>query len=241
MTNALKSVEGKEITPLSYRSSATPSRPPDDWNHIEKTVKRTRMQDLENDCTVVDMEIVDNHIENGQDATSQLEVRVGMETTVSYAAILAGKEKANNRRAAEPEEFENLSDEEEGEGHEEEDRTCPIITLTKDEKLRLRNPWKHTLIVKVWVRQVGYAYLLRRNTSLWKPKAKMDLIAMENNYFLVKFYSIDDHEHAQLDGPWMIMDHCLLVRDWTKYFDPRKANNEEKITVWIHFPNRSAN
>lgn len=64
----------------------------------------------------------------------------------------------------------------------------------------------------------------------------MDLIAMENNYFLVKFHSVEDYEHAQLGGPWMIMDHYLLVRDWTPYFDPWAANDEEKITVWIRFP-----
>lgn len=85
------------------------------------------------------------------------------------------------------------------------------MTLTKEEKRRLRKPWKHTLIVKVWGRQVGYAHLLRRITMLWKPKAKLDLIAMENNYYLAKFYYVDDYEYALFGGPWMIMDQLDTV------------------------------
>lgn len=132
-------------------------------------------------------------------------------------------------------EMDALSDDEEEDNEKEEDRTCPTITLTREDKLKLQTPWKHTLIIKIWGRQVGYAYLLCRITSIWKPKAKMELIAMENDYYLVKFNFVEDYEHAQLGGPWMVMDHYLLVRDWTPYFDPWRAGVEEKLTVWVRF------
>lgn len=67
------------------------------------------------------------------------------------------------------------------------DPKCPTIRFTAKEKEHIRAPWRQSLINKVMGRRVGYAYLLRRLNSLWHPKGRMDLIALENDYFLVKF------------------------------------------------------
>ncbi|XP_019173801.1 PREDICTED: uncharacterized protein LOC109169373 [Ipomoea nil] len=84
-------------------------------------------------------------------------------------------------------------------------------------------------------RSVGYAYLLRRLTSMWKPKGKMELIAIDNGYFIVRFGAVEDLEHAMFEGPWMIMDHYLLVKPWIPDFDPY-ADVTEKILVWVRIP-----
>ncbi|XP_031116795.1 uncharacterized protein LOC116020462 [Ipomoea triloba] len=82
---------------------------------------------------------------------------------------------------------------------------------------------------------LGYSYLLRRLTSLWRPKARIELVTIDNGYFLVKFYSMDDYEFAKYGGPWMVLDHYLIVKEWVPNFDPF-TEKTEKVIVWIRFP-----
>ncbi|XP_019182142.1 PREDICTED: uncharacterized protein LOC109177287 [Ipomoea nil] len=118
---------------------------------------------------------------------------------------------------------------------EEEDPLCPTIRLTKEEVEAIRAPWRLSLIVKVMGRKVGYAYLLRRLTAMWKPKGRMDLIAIDNDYFLVRFGSMEDLEFAMFEGPWMVMDHYLIVKPWELDFDPF-SDTTEKVLVWVRIP-----
>ncbi|XP_019173812.1 PREDICTED: uncharacterized protein LOC109169384 [Ipomoea nil] len=118
---------------------------------------------------------------------------------------------------------------------EDDDPICPTIRLTKKEIDAIRAPWKKTLIVKVMGRSVGYAYLLRRLGSMWKPKGSLELIAIENGYFLVRFGSVDDIEFAMFEGPWMVLDHYLIVKPWEPDFDPY-SDHTEKMLVWVRIP-----
>ncbi|XVF81050.1 hypothetical protein PTKIN_Ptkin15bG0125300 [Pterospermum kingtungense] len=104
----------------------------------------------------------------------------------------------------------------------------------KAEKIRLRRPWSQTLIIKVMGRSVGYNYLNRLKV-LWKPKSAIDLIALENEYFLVKFSSLEDYDFAKYEGPWMFLDHYLIVKEWSPNFDPM-TDSTEKLLVWVRFP-----
>lgn len=79
-------------------------------------------------------------------------------------------------------------------------------------------------------RIIGFTYLLNRLKNLWKPKAGMSMIALENDYFLVKFTSMLDYHHAMFGGPWLIMDHYLIVKEWSHNFDPLK-DQVEKLLV----------
>lgn len=112
---------------------------------------------------------------------------------------------------------------------------CPMIYLTKEEKAEFRRPWRQSLIIKVLGRRVGYTYLLNRIRSLWKPKALIEMMALENDYFLVRFASLMDYQYAAFEGPWVILDHYLVVKEWHPNFDPFKEK-EEKLLVWVHFP-----
>lgn len=102
-----------------------------------------------------------------------------------------------DRETDNPFEMDAVSDDEENEVRNEDDVICPVIKLTKEDKKWLRGLWKQTLIIKVMGRKVGYAYLLRRIIALWKPKGRMELVALENDYFLVKFGSMDDYKYAK--------------------------------------------
>lgn len=129
------------------------------------------------------------------------------------------------------EESYELSDGEE----DEEDEKCPNIKLTKIEKSRYCKPWKNSLIIKLIGRSIGYAYLSRRVKELWKPKSPIDLIALDNDFFLARFNSREDFDFALEGGPWIIADHYLSVRQWCPDFDPFNVSLE-RLAVWVRFP-----
>lgn len=63
----------------------------------------------------------------------------------------------------------------------------------------------------------------------------MDLITLENDYFLVRFYSKDDYEFARDQGPWTILDHYLVAKEWMPNIDPI-TDKTEKLIVWVRIP-----
>lgn len=89
----------------------------------------------------------------------------------------------------------------------------PIIPVTKEEKERLRRPWRRSLIIKVLGRTVNYTYLQQRLQWMWRPEGVFDLIAISDDYFIAKFESLKDYEYAKFEGPWMILDHYLVVQE----------------------------
>ena len=75
---------------------------------------------------------------------------------------------------------------------------CPTIKLSKREKFRIRRPWKQSLIVlKLLGRTIEYNLLLRKIKEMWRPKAAVDLVAIDNDYFFVKFSSMEDNDFAK--------------------------------------------
>lgn len=46
------------------------------------------------------------------------------------------------------------------------------------------------------------------------------MITILGGYFLVKFSFLEDYNHANYEGPWMGMDHYLIVKECYPNFDP---------------------
>ena len=57
---------------------------------------------------------------------------------------------------------EDCTDEESEPDLEEEDEDCPHITLTKEDKMRIRSPWRNAIIIKLFDKRMGYEVLMRR-------------------------------------------------------------------------------
>lgn len=51
---------------------------------------------------------------------------------------------------------------------------------------------------------VGYNNLLKRIKTLWKSKALTKMVALENNYFIVRLSFVEDYNYAKFDGPGMV-------------------------------------
>ncbi|XP_019178319.1 PREDICTED: uncharacterized protein LOC109173535 [Ipomoea nil] len=76
---------------------------------------------------------------------------------------------------------------------------------------------------------------MRKLCALRRPKGSFEIVAIDNDYFLVKFGSKDDLDFAKFEGPWMILDHYLIVKEWEPNFDPM-TDKTEKVLVWVRFP-----
>ncbi|CAN1152785.1 hypothetical protein LINPERHAP2_LOCUS18978, partial [Linum perenne] len=109
------------------------------------------------------------------------------------------------------------------------------LKLSKDFKEKLCKPWANTLIVRLMGKSIGYAYLCHRLRSMWKPINHMHIIDLDKGCFMVKFSYEKDYFKALTGGPWMILDHYLVVHQWSPDF--RVSDSlPAKMVVWICFP-----
>jgi hypothetical protein len=58
------------------------------------------------------------------------------------------------------------------------------------------------------------------------------MVDLGNDYYLVTFSNKEDQTQALLEGPWLIYDHYLTVREWSPDFLPG-SESIEKVAVWV--------
>ncbi|KAJ4847160.1 hypothetical protein Tsubulata_045745 [Turnera subulata] len=129
----------------------------------------------------------------------------------------------------------DLDSESDCDSGDEEDETCPTIRLTSSQKKRLRAPWRQALLVKMLGRKVGFKFLERKLNQLWSISGRIYVTDIGGDYFVVRFMSTEDYNHALRNGPWMVADHYLTIRKWVPNFDP-KMERITRTMVWIHIP-----
>ncbi|PNY15775.1 hypothetical protein L195_g012478 [Trifolium pratense] len=114
------------------------------------------------------------------------------------------------------------------------DHACPDFVLTEEEEARLQKPWRNGVIVKLLGRKIGYKALETRLKQMWVRNGIINIVDVGNDFFLVTFTSKEDHYRALIDGPWMIYDNYLVVREWSPNFHP-SGEVIEKVAVWVRF------
>ncbi|XVF00260.1 hypothetical protein REPUB_Repub03eG0269800 [Reevesia pubescens] len=111
----------------------------------------------------------------------------------------------------------------------------PCILLSKEDKRRIRSPWKNTLIVKLLGRSISYMYLCNRVKQLWSLVGDFQAVDLDNGYYCFRFNNVTDYNHVLLGGPWVIANHYLTVRRWTPCFRSEEATIDT-VAAWIRFP-----
>jgi hypothetical protein len=111
---------------------------------------------------------------------------------------------------------------------------CPEFVLTEAEESRLQMPWRKGIIVKLLGRKIGYKALENILKQMWVRNGVINIVDVGNDYFLVTFTNMEDHYRALIDGPWMIYDNYLVVREWSPNFHPF-GEVIEKVAVWVRF------
>ncbi|CAN1799479.1 hypothetical protein LINPERHAP1_LOCUS22125 [Linum perenne] len=121
------------------------------------------------------------------------------------------------------------------------DITCSVsngikdLSLSKEFKEKLCKPWSNSVVVRLLGKTVGYSYLCHRLHAIWKPLGNLHIVDLDKNCFMGKFANDQDYFKALTGGPWMILDHYLIVHQWDHSF--RVSNDmPKKMVAWVRFP-----
>ncbi|XP_021735747.1 uncharacterized protein LOC110702350 [Chenopodium quinoa] len=116
------------------------------------------------------------------------------------------------------------------------DERFPVIRLSKEEKARLRQPWKTSLIIKLFSGKIGYMGLIRRLKKKWNIKGELALTDIGCNYYIARFTNKEDYSYVLTQGPWLLDDNYLTIRKWVPNFIPEEAPIKV-LTAWVRIPN----
>ncbi|CAN1126964.1 Uncharacterized protein At4g02000 [Linum perenne] len=90
-------------------------------------------------------------------------------------------------------------------------------------------------MVRLLGKSIGYSYLCHRLRSMWRPTGDMHIVDLDKSCFLVKFGAEQDYFKVLTGGPWILLDHYLIVHQWTPAF--RVSNDlPKKMVAWVRFP-----
>ncbi|KAL4271374.1 hypothetical protein GQ457_13G004110 [Hibiscus cannabinus] len=93
----------------------------------------------------------------------------------------------------------------------------------------------NSVIIRLLGKSIGYRALLNRIQALWSPIGELQLIDLDNEYFLVRFALEEDFTHVLIGGPWVIYGSYLTVQPWSRNFSTNVEYPEE-IMAWVRLP-----
>ncbi|KAL4303954.1 hypothetical protein GQ457_10G016280 [Hibiscus cannabinus] len=118
------------------------------------------------------------------------------------------------------------------------DRNRPSIQFSNRVHDQIDHNLRNALIIRLLGRTIGYNVLLSRIHALWKPVGSLQLIDIENNYFIVRFSAESDYSRVLTDGPWTIFGSYLLVQPWSRNFTTSEKY-QSQVIVWVRIPGLS--
>lgn len=108
----------------------------------------------------------------------------------------------------------------------------PSIQFSAEEQIRLREPWKNSLIVKVVGRPFQSSVLHNRLHGIWRPKGNLKLLDLGHGFHILQCSVFDDYSKALFHGPWFVGDNYLYVQKWVPNFRPSKVEIKQ-IALWV--------
>ncbi|KAH1045761.1 hypothetical protein J1N35_036545 [Gossypium stocksii] len=95
----------------------------------------------------------------------------------------------------------------------------PIIDFSDRVKEILFKEMELTIIVKLLGRNIGYNALHNRILFFWKPVNPIQIMDIDNGYFLVKFQAFNDYNKVLTQGPWIVYGQYLTAANlpWHLY------------------------
>ncbi|XP_019234876.1 PREDICTED: uncharacterized protein At4g02000-like [Nicotiana attenuata] len=114
----------------------------------------------------------------------------------------------------------------------EDDTFIPISTTDEE---RLYEPWKYSVIIKLFGRRIAHHLLKNKLIEIWKPTEELPIIDLGSDFFLIKFQQEENMLKALQGGPWFILNHFLSVRKWEPKFI---ASSTQLIysAIWVRLP-----
>lgn len=68
----------------------------------------------------------------------------------------------------------------------------PVVQVSKEVIKEACRPWKKAIIVKLLGKRLGLHFLRNRLLKVWCPVGDMEMIDLENDYFLLRFSDSTD-------------------------------------------------
>ncbi|KAL4291177.1 hypothetical protein GQ457_14G014560 [Hibiscus cannabinus] len=117
------------------------------------------------------------------------------------------------------------------------DRSGPFPTVKFSDKVhdQIDRNMRNSVIIRLLGRKIGFKALLSRIIALWKPFRELQLIDLENDYFLVKFSKETDFAKVLTGGPWTVYGSYLTVQPWNRTF-MTSEKYPSHVVVWVRLP-----
>lgn len=110
-----------------------------------------------------------------------------------------------------------------------------VIEISPEECKELWKPWRRAIVVKLLGRNISYRMLSQRLSDMWTLTRRIDIIDMENGYYVIRFSTAADYEHVLENGPWTIQGHYLTVSKFRPGFLPAQGCVAATL-VWVRLP-----
>ncbi|XP_039056568.1 uncharacterized protein LOC120199593 [Hibiscus syriacus] len=115
------------------------------------------------------------------------------------------------------------------------DGAIPSICFSDRVHDQIDRNTRNAIIVCLLGRTIGCKTMVTRVHALWKPAGEMQLIDLDNNYFLVRFTDERDFTNVLTKGPWMIYGSYLTIQPWSQSFK-MSEKHPSHVVVWIRLP-----
>lgn len=66
-----------------------------------------------------------------------------------------------------------------------------VIILSEKDKQWIDQPWKHSVIVKLFGKKLAYKYLKNKLQDMWKPSEPLTLIDLGHDFYTTKFEKLE--------------------------------------------------
>ncbi|KAK5771206.1 hypothetical protein PVK06_047391 [Gossypium arboreum] len=88
----------------------------------------------------------------------------------------------------------------------------PLITFSDRVQKYIEHKMAKTIIVKLLGKKISFNALLNKVSHLWNLKSPIQLMDLENDFFLVRFYDEDDYNKVLVGGKWVIFGYARRGR-----------------------------
>lgn len=109
------------------------------------------------------------------------------------------------------------------------------IEVSTEECKELWQPWHMALVVKLLGRNVSYRVLSQRLSDMWTQNRRLDIVDIEDGFYVVRFLRKEDYTYVLENGPWAIQGHYLTVSKLRPGFLPSRDNITSTL-VWVRIP-----
>lgn len=94
----------------------------------------------------------------------------------------------------------------------------PSITFSDRVHKYIEQKMARNVIIKLLGGRVGFNALLNKISSMWSPRNPVQLMDMENDFYLVRFQDDDNVNKVLSGGSWVIFKQYLFVQPWSQSF-----------------------